>query len=87
MKSNHGAVFVVLNQWFIQPTPSSTRQLDVVLNLIIQGEHKRTLLFQNDTENKCGVLRTSHLHQSTEKKKHKVLFQMTRVTVVVARLC
>jgi hypothetical protein len=34
---------------------------------IIPGEHKRTLHFQNDTENKCGVLRTSHLHQSIEK--------------------
>jgi hypothetical protein len=34
---------------------------------IIQGEHKRTLHFQNYTENKCGVLRTSHLHQSVEK--------------------
>jgi hypothetical protein len=33
----------------------------------IQGEHKRTLHFQNDTENKCGVLRTSHIHQSIEK--------------------
>jgi hypothetical protein len=33
----------------------------------IQGEHKRTLYFQNDTENKCSVLRTSHLHQSIEK--------------------
>jgi hypothetical protein len=32
-----------------------------------QGEHKKTLHFQNDTENKCGVLRTSHLHQSTKK--------------------
>jgi hypothetical protein len=35
--------------------------------LNIQAEHKRTLHFQNDTENKCGVLRTSHLHQSIEK--------------------
>jgi hypothetical protein len=33
----------------------------------IQGEHKRTFHFQNDTENKCGVLRTSHLHQSIKK--------------------
>jgi hypothetical protein len=33
----------------------------------IQGEHKINLHFQNDTENKCGVLRTSHLHQSIEK--------------------
>jgi hypothetical protein len=32
----------------------------------IQSEHKGTLHFQNDTERKCGVLRTSHLHQSTE---------------------
>jgi hypothetical protein len=34
--------------------------------IYIQGEHKRTLHFQNDTENKCGVLRTSHVHQSIE---------------------
>jgi hypothetical protein len=33
----------------------------------IQGEHKGTLHFKNDTENKCGVLRTSHLHQSIER--------------------
>jgi hypothetical protein len=33
----------------------------------IQDEHKRTLHTQNDTENKCGALRTSHLHQSIEK--------------------
>jgi hypothetical protein len=33
----------------------------------IQGEHKRTLHFQSDTENKCYVLRTSHLHQPIEK--------------------
>jgi hypothetical protein len=32
--------------------------------LNIQGEHKRTLHFQNDTENKRGILRTLHLHQS-----------------------
>jgi hypothetical protein len=50
----------------------------------IQGEHKRTLHFQSDTKNKCGVLRTSHLHQSIEKTL-KVLFQMTGV-IVVARL-
>jgi uncharacterized membrane protein YsdA (DUF1294 family) len=36
-------------------------------------------------ENKYGVLRTSHLHQSIEKTL-KVLFQMTWVVVVVARL-
>jgi hypothetical protein len=35
--------------------------------VIVQGEHKRALHFQNGTENKCGVLRTSHLHQSIEK--------------------
>jgi hypothetical protein len=29
----------------------------------VQG---RTLPFQNDKENKCGVLRTSHLHQTIE---------------------
>jgi hypothetical protein len=33
----------------------------------IQSEHKITLHFQNNTENKCGELRTSHLHQSKEK--------------------
>jgi hypothetical protein len=33
----------------------------------IQGEHKRTSHFQNYTETKCGVLKTSHLHQSIEK--------------------
>jgi hypothetical protein len=33
----------------------------------MQGDHKGTLHFQNDTENTCGVLRTSHLHQSIEK--------------------
>jgi hypothetical protein len=35
--------------------------------LKIQGGHKRALHSQNDTENKCSVVRTSHLHQSTEK--------------------
>jgi hypothetical protein len=30
--------------------------------IIYTGEHKRTLHIQNDTENKCGVLKTSHLH-------------------------
>jgi hypothetical protein len=35
--------------------------------LQIQGEHKRTLHIKNYTENKCSVLRTSHLHQSIEK--------------------
>jgi hypothetical protein len=40
----------------------------IIHNVVnIQGEHKRTLHFQNDTENKCGVFRTSHLHQSIEK--------------------
>jgi hypothetical protein len=33
----------------------------------IQDEHKRTFHFQNDTENKCDVLKTSYLTQSTEK--------------------
>jgi hypothetical protein len=44
--------------------------LQVLLNIwqrAIQGEHKRILHFKNDTENKCGVLTTSHLHQSIEK--------------------
>jgi hypothetical protein len=39
----------------------------VRLSTFLQGEHKITVLFQNDTENKCGVLRNSHLHQSIEK--------------------
>jgi hypothetical protein len=43
------------------------RRAFTVMNVNIQGEHKRTLHFQNDTENKCGVLRTSHLHQSIVK--------------------
>jgi hypothetical protein len=38
----------------------------------IQGEHKRSLPVQNDTENKCDVLRTSHLQQPTEKSQHFV---------------
>jgi hypothetical protein len=35
--------------------------------IYIQSQHKITLHFQNDTENKCGVLKTSYLHQSIEK--------------------
>jgi hypothetical protein len=35
--------------------------------IYIQGEHKGTLHFQNNTENKHGALRTEHLHQSIEK--------------------
>jgi hypothetical protein len=34
----------------------------------IQYRMKRTLHFQNDTENKNGVFINSHPHQSTEKK-------------------
>jgi hypothetical protein len=48
----------------------------------IQSEHKRTLHFQYDTENKCGIPRTSHLHQLI-KKLSEVLFQMTWVIAVV----
>jgi len=33
---------------------------------IIQGDNKKTLRFQNDAENKCDVLGTSHLHQSID---------------------
>jgi hypothetical protein len=51
----------------------------------IQSEYKRTLHFQNDTENKCGVGGTSYLYQSIEKTLN-ILFQMIRVIVVVARL-
>jgi hypothetical protein len=43
------------------------KRLDISVCLIcsfIHIEHERTLHFQNDTENKCGVLRTSLLHQS-----------------------
>jgi hypothetical protein len=47
-------------------------------SVYIPGEHKRNLHFQSDTENKYGVLRTSHLHQSID-----VLFQMTRVIVLL----
>jgi len=28
-----------------------------------QGEYKRNLHFQNDSEKKCNILRTSHLHR------------------------
>jgi hypothetical protein len=38
----------------------------------IQGEHKRSLHVQNDTENKCDVLKTSHLQQPTENSQHFV---------------
>jgi hypothetical protein len=34
----------------------------MVKHHIIQAEHKKTLHFENDTENKCGILTTSHLH-------------------------
>jgi hypothetical protein len=37
------------------------------IRIYVQGKHKITLHIQNDTENKCGVLRNSHLHQSIEK--------------------
>jgi hypothetical protein len=37
------------------------------LFLIVQDEHKRTLHFQNDTENKWGTLRTAQPHQLLEK--------------------
>jgi hypothetical protein len=45
----------------------STNLRIIKIKNIIQGEHKTTLRFQNDTENKCDVLTTSHVHQSTEK--------------------
>jgi hypothetical protein len=38
--------------------------------------HKRTLLFQNNVKNKCGILRTSHLRQSMEELK-KFYFKWT----------
>jgi hypothetical protein len=63
---------------------SINTEVEIKDSFIVQGEHKRTLHFQNDTENKCGMLRTSRLHQSIEKHS-KVLFQMTWV-IVVARL-
>jgi hypothetical protein len=34
---------------------------------IYTGWAQKNFTLQNDTENKCGVLRTSHLHQSIEK--------------------
>jgi hypothetical protein len=50
----------------------------------IQAEQKLTLHSQNDTESKCGVLGTLHLHQSTvDRKTLKVLFKTTQVIVVV----
>jgi hypothetical protein len=49
---NQGLHCIVLKVWGI---------------LKIQSEHKRTLHFKNDTENKCDAFRTSHLHQSIEK--------------------
>jgi hypothetical protein len=45
----------------------STNLRIIKIKSIIPGEHKTTLRFQNDTENKCDVLTTSHVHQSTEK--------------------
>jgi hypothetical protein len=50
---------------------------------VLQDEHKRTLLFQNNTENKYGILNFS---RTPVDKELKVLFQMTRVIVGVARL-
>jgi hypothetical protein len=41
-----------------------TNLVNIRFDSKIQDEHKRTLHFQSDTENKYGVLRTSHLHQS-----------------------
>jgi ABC-type polysaccharide/polyol phosphate transport system ATPase subunit len=41
--------------------------IELLVLSIIQGEHKGTLHFQNYTENKCGIVRTSHLHQSIER--------------------
>jgi hypothetical protein len=46
-----------------------------------QSKHKRMSHFKNDTENKCSILRTLHLHHSIEN-----LFQMTQVIVFVAHL-
>jgi hypothetical protein len=43
-----------------------------LLLLIVQGEHKRTLSFQNDTENKRGLRGTSRPHQSIENFQHFV---------------
>jgi hypothetical protein len=45
-------------------------QLTALIHTKIQTEiqrvHKRTL-YSNDTENKCSILRSSHLHQSIQK--------------------
>jgi hypothetical protein len=52
-------------RWVVLTTSSHSKKKHRFIPNI-QGEHKRTLHFQNDTERKCGVLRTSHLHQSIE---------------------
>lgn len=43
-------------------------------------QKKKTRHFQNYAENIYHILRTSYLHQSTQKF-YKVLFQMTQVTI------
>jgi hypothetical protein len=54
------------------------------LELYIQGEHKRNLLFKNGTEKNAAYLEL-HTYTNRYKKHLRVLFQMTRVIVVVAR--
>jgi hypothetical protein len=58
---------------FHEPEPKQSEKLRIKIHgsniyyAYIQGEHKRTLHFQNDAENKFGALWTSHIHQSIEK--------------------
>jgi hypothetical protein len=46
---------------------------------------KELLYFQNDTENKCGVFRTSHQHQSIEKLS-KFCTRLTQTQYVLREL-
>jgi hypothetical protein len=55
------------------------------VELYVQSEHKSTLHFKNDAENKCGILRTSYLYQSIDKHS-KFCFISRVIVVVVARL-
>jgi hypothetical protein len=66
---SHSKVFKL---WYILQWPVISVFIMIFCILLlrnehIQGEHKITLHFQNDTENKWGILRSSHLHQSIEK--------------------
>jgi hypothetical protein len=52
---------------FLTLDKSAEKVLPYLIYFVMQGKHRSTLLFQNDTENKCGVLRNSHQHQLIEK--------------------